>query len=406
ADESVCIGPPPARDSYLNVAAILTAATVTNAEAIHPGVGFLSENADFAQMVEEHGFTFIGPKTEHIRLMGDKMAARQAAQSLGLPVIPGSQEPVHSLEAAQAQGREIGFPVLLKAVSGGGGHGLQRVAGVDQLEQALALAREEARSGFGSEAVYLEKRLDAPRHIEVQVLGDHHGNVVHFGERDCSVQRRHQKVIEEAPSPALNAAERDWLGRNTVEAMRELGYRNAGTVEFLYENGTFYFLEMNTRLQVEHPVTEMISDVDLVREQIRIAAGAPLGYGQDDIVLSGHAIECRLAAEHPESFLPSPGRVTEYHPPGGLGVRFESALYTGYTVPAHYDSLVAKLVVHGKTRNECLMRLRRALGECVIGGIDTTIPLHLKLIAEIAFIDGDYDVNWLELVMRGEAPVD
>ena len=404
ADESVCIGPPPARDSYLNQAAILTAATVTNVEAIHPGVGFLSENADFAQMVEEHGFTFIGPAPEHIRLMGDKVAARRAVGSLGVPVIPGADEPVRSLEAARAQARKIGFPVLLKPVAGGGGCGMKRVDGPDQLEEALAVAREEARSGFGNDAVYLEKRLETPRHIEVQVLGDHHGSVVHFGERDCSVQRRHQKVIEEAPSPVLNAAEREWLGGHAVAAMRELGYRNAGTIEFLYENGTFYFLEMNPRLQVEHPVTEMISGVDLVREQVRVAAGAPLGYGQDDIVLNGHAIECRLAAEHPETLLPSPGLITEYHPPGGLGVRFESALYTGYTVPPHYDSLIAKLIVHGKTRNECLMRLRRALGECVIGGIDTTISLHLRLIADIAFIDGHYDVNWLELVMREEAP--
>ncbi len=404
ADESVCIGPPPARDSYLNQAAILTAATVTNVEAIHPGVGFLAENADFAQMVEEHGFTFIGPAPEHIRLMGDKVAARRTVGSLGVPVIPGADEPVRSLEAARAQARKIGFPVLLKPVAGGGGCGMKRVDGPDQLEAALAVAREEARSGFGNDAVYLEKRLETPRHIEVQVLGDHHGSVVHFGERDCSVQRRHQKVIEEAPSPVLNAAEREWLGGHAVAAMRELGYRNAGTIEFLYEDGTFYFLEMNPRLQVEHPVTEMISGVDLVREQIRVADGAPLGYGQDDIVLNGHAIECRLAAEHPETLLPSPGLITEYHPPGGLGVRFESALYTGYTVPPHYDSLIAKLIVHGKTRNECLMRLRRALAECVIGGIDTTIPLLLRLIADIAFIDGHYDVNWLELVMRGEAP--
>ena len=403
ADESVCIGPPPARDSYLNTAAVLTAATITNVDAIHPGAGFLSENAGFVEMVEEHGFTFIGPTPDHVRLMGDKLAARQAARTLGLPVIPGSEAPIESLDAAQAMAREIGFPVLLKAAAGGGGRGLKRVDEPDQLGQALALARREAGAGFGDDTIYMERRLQAARHIEVQVLGDQHGAVVHFGERDCSVQRRHQKVIEEAPSPALNAAERESIGTRTVEAMRELGYHNAGTVEYLYENGAFYFLEMNTRLQVEHPVTEMISGVDLVREQIRIANGAPLGYGQDDIVLSGHAIECRLAAEHPETFRPSPGRITEYHPPGGLDVRFDSALYTGYSVPPDYDSLIAKLVVRGKTRNECLMRLRRALAECVVGGIDTTIPLHRRVLAEGDFIDGNYDVGWLERLMQ-DAP--
>jgi acetyl-CoA carboxylase biotin carboxylase subunit len=404
ADESVCIGPAPAQDSYLNAVAILSAATIANADAIHPGVGFLSESASFAEMVEEHGFAFIGPRPEHVELMGDKVAARRTARGLGLPVLPASDGEVEGDDAARAVADEIGYPVMIKAVAGGGGRGMKTVAGPEELGPAMALARREARAAFGSDALYLEKCLRRPRHIEVQVLGDQHGTVVHFGERDCSLQRRYQKVIEEAPSPALNAAERERIGGRAADAMRALGYHNAGTVEFLYEDGAFYFIEMNTRLQVEHPVTEMISGVDLVREQIRIAAGAPLGYGQDDIVLTGHAIECRLTAEDPETFRPSPGRITEYHPPGGLGVRFDSALYTGYVVPPHYDSLIAKLIVHGKTRNECVMRLRRALAECVVGGIDTTLPLHQRLTAETAFIDGDYDINWLERFTGNRAP--
>ncbi len=396
ADESVCIGPPPARDSYLNVAAILSAAAITNADAIHPGIGFLSENASFAQMVSEHGFAFIGPSPEHIELMGDKVAARGAARNLGLQIIPGSDGVLQTVEEALEVARDIGYPVLIKAVAGGGGRGMKVAHGPEELRQAFALARQEARNAFGRDSVYLEKFLRRPRHIEVQVLGDHHGQIVHFGERDCSLQRRHQKVIEETPSPALNAAQREQIGSQVVAAIEGLGYRSAGTVEFLYENGAFYFIEMNTRLQVEHPITEMISDIDLAREQIRIAAGAPLGYCQRDIVLSGHSMECRLNAEDPVTFRPSPGRITEYHAPGGLGVRFDSALYTGYDLPPHYDSLIAKLIVHGKTRNECLMRLRRALAECVISGIETTIPLHQRLIGEPAFIDGDYDINWLE----------
>jgi acetyl-CoA carboxylase biotin carboxylase subunit len=404
ADESVCIGPAAVQDSYLNAAAILTAAAITNADAIHPGVGFLAESASFADMVQEHGFTFIGPAPQHIELMGDKVAARRTAGRLGLPVLPASDGTVANDEEARAVAETIGYPVMVKAVAGGGGRGMKTVASPDQLGPAIALARREARASFGSDAVYLEKFLLHPRHVEVQILGDQHGTVVHFGERDCSMQRRYQKVIEEAPSPVLNAAEREEIGARAAGAMRAFGYRNAGTVEFLYQDGAFYFIEMNTRLQVEHPVTEMISGVDLVREQIRVAAGAPLGYRQDDIVLTGHAVECRLTAEDSRTFRPSPGRITEYHPPGGLGVRFDSALYAGYTVPPHYDSLIAKLIVHGKSRNECVMRLRRALAECVIGGIETTIALHQRLTSETAFIDGDYDINWLESFVGNAEP--
>jgi acetyl-CoA carboxylase biotin carboxylase subunit len=395
ADESVCIGPPPSRESYLNIPAILSAASITGADAIHPGIGFLSENEKFAAMVEEHGFAFIGPAPEHIAMMGDKVRAKDTAKSLGIPVVPGSDGAVTDAEAPSA-GAKIGFPVLVKAAAGGGGKGMKVATSAAELPQAVSLARKEAKANFGDDAVYLEKYLSHPRHIEIQILADGHGNVVHLGERDCSLQRRHQKVLEEAPSPALNANQRAEVGRLAANAMRKLGYRSAGTIEFLFQDGAFYFIEMNTRLQVEHPVTEMITGIDLVREQIRIATGAPLAFTQDQIAFSGHAIECRINAENPETFMPSPGRVTDYHAPGGLGVRVDSALYSGYQVPSNYDSLIAKLIVHGNSRNECMMRLRRALEEFVIGGIDTSIPLHQRLIAAPDFLNGAYDIRWLE----------
>ncbi|MFQ5773938.1 MAG: acetyl-CoA carboxylase biotin carboxylase subunit [Kiloniellaceae bacterium] len=402
ADESVCIGPPPSKDSYLNASAILSAATITGADAIHPGVGFLAENADFAAMVEEHGLVFIGPKPEHIGLMGDKVAAKQAADSLGLRVVPGSKGTVTSGEEAAQIADRIGYPVLIKAAAGGGGRGMKVARAQGEVFEMLNVARAEAKASFGFEAVYVEKYLSHPRHIEVQILADEQGNVGHLGERDCSLQRRHQKLLEEAPSPALNAEVRAEIGARASEAMRRLGYRNAGTIEFLYEDGEFYFIEMNTRLQVEHPISEAITGIDLVREQIRIAAGLPMSVRQEDITFFGHAIECRINAENPETFLPSPGVVTDYHAPGGLGVRVDSGLYSGYRVPAHYDSLIAKLIVHGQTRNECLMRLRRALEEFVIDGIETTIPLHQRLIGASDFLNGDYDIHWLERFV-GEA---
>ena len=401
ADESVCIGPPPSRDSYLNVPSILSAAMITGADAIHPGVGFLAENANFAAMVEEHGFTFIGPEPEHMRRMGDKIEAKALAVELGLPIVPGSDGAIEDDDEALKIARDIGFPVLVKAAAGGGGKGMTVAETADDLPETLALCRREAKANFGHDTIYLEKLMTHPRHIEVQVLGDGQGEVVHFGERDCSLQRRHQKILEEAPSPALDPATRLSICETVTTAMKKLNYRSAGTIEFLYEDGEFYFIEMNTRLQVEHPVTEMICGVDLVREQLRIATGAPLGYGQDEIASSGHAIECRINAENPESFRPAPGQVSEYHAPGGLGVRVDSALYSGYTVPPHYDSLVSKLIVHGTTRNECLMRLRRALEEYVIGGIETTIPLHQRLISEPRFLNGDYDIHWLEAWIEG-----
>ncbi len=401
ADESVCIGPPPARDSYLNKAAIIAAATITNADAIHPGYGFLSENADFAQMVEEHGICFIGPSPEHIRMMGDKITAKRAAKQAGLPCVPGSDGSVETEEQALRLAEEMGYPVLIKATAGGGGKGMKHARAPEQLRDALRLARTEAKAAFGNAEVYMEKYLQHPRHIEIQILADSHGQVVHLGERDCSLQRRHQKVLEEAPSPALNADARARIGRIACEAIRRLGYRNAGTLEFLYEDGEFYFIEMNTRLQVEHPVTEAICGIDIVREQIRIAAGAPLGYTQEDIRFAGHAIECRINAEDPETFTPSPGRIGGFHTPGGLGVRVDSGLYSGYRVPPNYDSMIAKLIVHGGTRNECLMRLRRALGEFVIEGIQTTIPLQNRLVNEPDFINGDYDIHWLEKLVYG-----
>ncbi|MGL4967837.1 MAG: acetyl-CoA carboxylase biotin carboxylase subunit [Inquilinus sp.] len=399
ADEAVCIGPPAARDSYLNIPALLSAATITGCDAIHPGIGFLAENARFAEMVEEHGFAFIGPTAQHIRVMGDKIAAKDAVKAAGLPVVPGSDGAVDTVEEAQALARGMGYPVLVKATAGGGGKGMKVAMTDADLPEAYSMARNEARAAFGNDSVYVEKYLDHPRHIEIQLLADTHGNVVHFGERDCSIQRRHQKVIEEAPSPALNAEERAFIGGLAAETARKLGYRGVGTMEFLYQDGEFYFIEMNTRLQVEHPITEEISGIDLVREQIRVATGAPLGYGQADIEFQGHAIECRINAEDPETFTPSPGRIDGYHAPGGLGVRVDSAIYDGYRIPPHYDSLIAKLIVRGSTRNECLMRLRRALEEYVIDGVKTTLPLHAKLIAEPDFINGDYDIRWLERLM-------
>ena len=396
ADESVCIGPPPARESYLNVAAILSAATITGAEAIHPGYGFLSENARFAEMVEAHGLVFIGPTAEHIRMMGDKIAAKDAMRRLGVPLVPGSLGALESLEEARAVAAQVKYPVLIKAAAGGGGRGMKVARSEEELEEAWRVARTEAKAAFGDDSVYLEKYLDRPRHIELQILADTHGNVVHFGERDCSLQRRHQKLVEEAGSPVLSAAERDALGAQVTTALKGLGYRNAGTLEFLWQDGQFAFIEMNTRLQVEHPVTEMVCGVDLVREQIRIAAGEPLGYGQDEVRFQGHAIECRITAEDPESFTPSPGRVTTFHAPGGLGVRVDSALYSGYAVPPHYDSLVAKLVVHAPTRAQAIARTRRALDEMVVDGIKTTIPLHRRIMADPEFQSGDYTIHWLE----------
>jgi len=396
ADEAVCIGPPAARDSYLNKAAIISAAVITGADAIHPGYGFLSENADFARMVDEHGIVFIGPSADHITMMGDKIEAKRAMVELKVPCVPGSDGPVADVETALKLGAEIGYPVLIKAAGGGGGKGMRVAKNADELAEAYRAARSEAGANFGNDIVYLEKYLDHPRHIEFQILADAFGNVVHLGERDCSLQRKHQKVLEESPSPALNADQRMRMGEVVTSALKKLGYRNAGTLEFLYQDGHFYFIEMNTRLQVEHPVTEMICGLDLVREQIRIAAGAPLAFTQDDVRLQGHAIECRINAEDPESFAPAPGRVAEYHSPGGLGVRVDSALYSGYKVPSNYDSMVAKLIVHGTSRNECLMRLRRALDEYVIGGIKTTLPLHRKLVQRQEFIDGRYDIHWLE----------
>ena len=381
ADESVCIGPPPARDSYLNIPAIVSAAAVTGADAIHPGVGFLSENAAFAEIVEAHGIVFIGPSPEHIQAMGDKITAKRTMTELGVPCVPGSEGAVDTLEQARAEAERIGFPILVKAAAGGGGRGMKVAEGPENLEEAFLMARREAAAAFGNDEVYMERYLSRPRH---------------FGERDCSIQRRHQKVVEEAPSPALNAEERERIGRRAVDAIAKMGYRGLGTFEFLYENGEFFFIEMNTRLQVEHPITEAITGIDLVRLQIQIASGAPLGLEQKDITFTGHAIECRITAEDPVTFQPRPGKVENYHVPGGLGVRVDSALYAGYPVPPHYDSLIAKLVVHGATRNECLLRLRRSLDEFVIEGLPTTIPLHQRLMTNPSFLNGDYHIRWLE----------
>jgi acetyl-CoA carboxylase biotin carboxylase subunit len=403
ADESVCIGPPAARDSYLNMVSILSAAHVTGADAIHPGYGFLSENAAFAEMVEAHGLTFIGPSPEHIRMMGDKITARSAMASLGVPLVPGSVGALPDLETARSVAEAAGYPILIKATAGGGGRGMKVAHDRTQLEEAWRVARTEASAAFGNDEVYLEKYLDKPRHIELQIMADSHGNVVHFGERDCSLQRRHQKVLEEAGSPVLSPAARDAIGATATAALKKLGYRNAGTLEFLYQDGKFAFIEMNTRLQVEHPVTEMVCNVDLVREQIRIAAGEPLGYTQNDIKFAGHAIECRVNAEDPETFMPTPGRVQAFHAPGGLGVRVDSALYAGYVVPPFYDSMVAKLIVHAPTRPEAIARLRRALDEFAILGIKTTLPLHQRIIEQPDFQSGDYTIHWLENFVSGNA---
>ena len=396
ADESVCIGPPAARDSYLNIPSIIAACEITGADAVHPGYGFLSENARFADVLAHHEIGFIGPKAEHIRIMGDKIEAKRTALKLGIPCVPGSDGGIEDPVEAKRVAAEIGYPVLVKAAAGGGGRGMKVARSEAELEQALGMARSEAKAAFGDDAVYLEKYLTNPRHIEVQVLGDGRGGAVHLAERDCSLQRRHQKVWEEGGSPALNAEMRGEIGEICADAMRKLGYLGAGTVEFLYEDGRFYFIEMNTRIQVEHPVTEMITGIDLVIEQIRVAAGGALSVTQDDIRVEGHAIECRINAEHPATFRPSPGLITYYHPPGGLGVRVDSAAFQGYRVPPNYDSLIGKLIVHGRTRNECLMRLRRALDEFVIDGVDTTLPLFRTLVRNADVQNGAYDIHWLE----------
>ena len=396
ADESVCIGPPAAKDSYLNIPAIVAACEITGAEAVHPGYGFLSENAKFAEILTEHSIKFIGPSAENIRTMGDKIEAKRTAKALGIPVVPGSEGGVADVTSARKVAKEIGYPVIIKATAGGGGRGMKVAHSEAELELAVSTAQSEAKAAFGNGEVYIEKYLEKPRHIEIQVLGDGQGRAVHLGERDCSLQRRHQKVWEEAMSPALNAQQRDEIGNRVAKAMREMKYEGVGTIEFLYENGEFYFIEMNTRLQVEHPVTEAITGLDLVQEQIRVAAGAALQYKQSDIQFAGHAIECRINAENPMTFAPSPGRVGDVHFPGGLGVRVDSALYAGYRIPPYYDSLIGKLIVFGKTRAECMMRLRRSLSEFVIEGVETTIPLFQKLLTEPDIIDGHYDIHWLE----------
>jgi acetyl-CoA carboxylase, biotin carboxylase subunit len=396
ADESVCIGPPAASESYLNIPRLLAACEITGADAIHPGYGFLSENARFAEILEEHNITFIGPTSEHIRIMGDKIEAKETAKRLGIPVVPGSVGAVLNEAEGLKVAKDMGFPVLIKATAGGGGRGMKVARSAEEFGLALSTAKAEAKAAFGNDAVYMEKYLTKPRHIEIQVFGDGRGNAIYLGERDCSLQRRHQKVLEEAPSPALNDAARKKIGETCAAAMRKIKYRGAGTIEFLYEDGEFFFIEMNTRLQVEHPVTEAITGLDLVIEQIRIASGAPLTLKQEDVVFSGHAIECRINAENPRTFRPSPGKITYYHPPGGLGVRVDSGAYQGYRIPPNYDSLIGKLIVHGKNRNECLMRLRRCLSEFVIDGIETTIPLFNDLVRHPDIANGQYDIHWLE----------
>ena len=400
ADESVCIGPPPSAESYLNIPSLLSACEITGADAIHPGYGFLSENARFAEILEEHGITFIGPTSEHIRIMGDKIEAKATARRLGIPVVPGSDGAISSDAQGLRLAKQMGFPVLVKAAAGGGGRGMKVARSAEDFELAIRTARSEAKAAFGNDSVYLEKYLAKPRHIEFQVFGDGKGNAIHLGERDCSLQRRHQKILEEAPSPALNAEQRQTMGSIVAKAMQKLNYRGAGTVEFLYEDGEFFFIEMNTRLQVEHPVTEMITGLDLVIEQIRIASGAPLSITQDEFTFSGHAIECRINAENAKTFMPSPGTITYWHPPGGLGVRVDSGAYQGYRIPPYYDSLIGKLIVHGKNRNECLMRLKRCLSEFVIDGIETTIPLFTELVQNPDVANGLYDIHWLESFLQ------
>ena len=402
ADEAVCIGPPAARDSYLNKAAILTAASITGADAIHPGYGFLSENADFAEMVEAQGLQFIGPAPAHIRMMGDKIQAKAAMMRLGVPLVPGSDGAITDIETALELGRSIGYPMLVKAAAGGGGRGMKVALNAEELPDAIRIAKAEARAAFGNDEVYIERYLDKPRHIELQVLADSHGQVVHLGERDCSLQRRHQKLLEEAGSPALNAAQRDEIGETVTGALKQLGYRNAGTLEFLYQDGHFAFIEMNTRLQVEHPVSEMITGIDIVREQIRIAAGETLGYTQADVRFEGHAIECRINAEDPETFAPSPGLVTAYHAPGGPGVRVDSGIYAGYRVPPYYDSMIGKLIVHAPTRMDAIRRMQRALEEFAVIGVKTVAPLHQRILAEPSFQRGDYTIHWLEDFVAGK----
>ncbi|MDC7790025.1 acetyl-CoA carboxylase biotin carboxylase subunit [Rhodoplanes sp. TEM] len=396
ADESVCIGPPPAKDSYLNIPALLAACEITGADAVHPGYGFLSENARFAEILEEHGLHFIGPKPAHIRLMGDKIEAKRTAKRLGIPCVPGSDGAIGSDEEAKAVAAETGYPVLVKAAAGGGGRGMKVARSEGDLRIALATARAESKAAFGDDSLYMEKYLEQPRHIEFQVLGDGRGNAIHLGERDCSLQRRHQKIWEESPSPALNAEARHRIGGIVARAMQELQYLGVGTIEFLYEDGEFYFIEMNTRIQVEHPVTEAITDIDLILEQIRVAAGGGLTLRQEDVTYHGHAIECRINAENPVSFRPSPGKIRHYHPPGGMGVRIDSAAYQGYVIPPYYDSLLGKLIVHGKSRAECLMRLRRAIDEFVVDGIETTLPLFRALVRDKDILDGSYHIHWLE----------
>ena len=396
ADESVCIGPPSATDSYLSIPAIIAACEITGADAVHPGYGFLSENAKFAEILEEHNITFIGPTSEHINLMGDKIAAKAKAIELGIPVVPGSDGEVKTVDDALKLGRDMGFPVLVKAASGGGGRGMKIARTEDDLPEAFTTARSEAKAAFGDDAVYIEKYLEKPRHIEIQVACDTHGHAVHLGERDCSLQRRHQKVLEEAPSTVLDDKARADIGKIVTDAMIGMSYRGVGTVEFLFENDEFYFIEMNTRLQVEHPVTEMITGIDLVREQIRVANGEKLSFTQEDITLTGHAIECRINAENPETFMPSPGTIQTYHAPGGLGVRMDSAVYSGYAIPPYYDSLIGKLIVYGDDREACLMRLSRALSEFAIDGVETTLPLFDKLLPNDDFRKADYDIHWLE----------
>ena len=396
ADEAVCIGPPAAKDSYLNIPAIIAAAEITGADAIHPGYGFLSENERFAEIIEAHNMVFVGPKPEHIRTMGDKVEAKRTAVKLGLPVVPGSPGAVTFGEETKSLAKDIGYPVLIKAASGGGGRGMKVVPDEDSLESLMGQASSEAAAAFGDPTVYMEKYLGNPRHIEFQVFGDGRGNAIHLGERDCSLQRRHQKVLEEAPSPIISAEERARMGGICADAMAKMGYRGAGTIEFLWENGEFFFIEMNTRIQVEHPVTEMITGFDLVREQIRIAGGAGLSVKQEDLEFRGHSMECRINAEDPRSFLPSPGKVTSYHAAGGMHVRVDSGLYAGYSIPPYYDSMIGKLIVYGRSRESCMMRMRRALEEMVIGGVKTNIPLHQALLADPDVIHGDYTIKWLE----------
>ncbi|MGM4891802.1 MULTISPECIES: acetyl-CoA carboxylase biotin carboxylase subunit [Tardiphaga] len=404
ADESVCIGPPASKDSYLNIPSLLAACEITGADAVHPGYGFLSENARFAEILADHNLKFIGPKAEHIRLMGDKIEAKKTAKRLGIPVVPGSDGGVGPEDDAIAIAREIGFPVLVKAAAGGGGRGMKVAQTEADLLMALSTASNEAKAAFGDASVYLEKYLTRPRHIEIQVLGDGRGGALHLGERDCSLQRRHQKVWEEGPSPILSPEARARIGGICAKAMQDMQYLGVGTIEFLYEDGEFYFIEMNTRIQVEHPVTEMITDIDLVLEQIRIAAGGDLPCTQEEVNIIGHSIECRINAENPETFRPSPGTITQYHAPGGLGVRIDSAVYQGYKIPPYYDSLVGKLIVHGKNRPECLMRLRRALDEIVVDGVETTLPLFRALARESDIIEGDYHIHWLEQYLAGKPP--